>query len=89
MFESRPEFCQERLQLLGAYREAVKTYSDAVNKLADLAGTGLLSEFEVLRRACRTAWEGTEKARLTLFRHEADHCCDRVLQQRSIAAGAD
>ena len=80
--------CPERVRLLDAYREAARRYSEAVNKLADLAGTGLESEFDVLRRACRAGWETAEKTRLALFRHEADHFCDRPLWEKSKAAGA-
>lgn len=87
MFTELSEFCQERLKLLSAYREATKNYAEIVDKLADLAGLGLQSEFDVLRRACRIGWESAEKARLALFRHEADHCCDRGHQQAK-AAGA-
>ena len=81
-------FCPERSQLLDDYQEAAKAYSDAVAKLAEFAGSVLHSDLDVLRRACRSAWEKTEKARLALHRHEADHCCDRMLHRQSGAASA-
>jgi hypothetical protein len=46
--------------------------------MTELLGLGLESEVAVVRRACRTAWETAEKARLALSRHEADHFCDRA-----------
>ncbi len=69
--------CQHRSLLLETYRETVKAYSDAVHNMVDLAYSDIGSDLDVLRRASRRAWEATEKARLALFRHEADHCCDR------------
>jgi len=81
-----PEVCQERLGFLNKYRETAKTYADAVSAMADLAGAGLHTEVLVLRRSCRDAWEIAEKARMALFRHEADHQCD--LETRRFSAGA-
>jgi hypothetical protein len=56
--------------------------------MSDLAGIGLQSEVAVLRRTCRAAWDKVEQARLALYRHEADHQCDRELQRFSASAGA-
>jgi hypothetical protein len=83
-----PSLCEERFRLLVLYRETAKTYADAVREMADLAGAGLHSEVATLRRICRGAWEKAEQARLALYRHEADHQCDRELQRFSASAGA-
>jgi len=80
------EVCRERSRLLNVYRETAVKYADAVREMANLAGTGLHSEVTVLRRACRTAWDQAEKVRMSLFRHEADHQCDREIQRFSANA---
>jgi hypothetical protein len=81
--------CQERIRLVADYRETTRTYADFVRKLTDLVGLGIESEVDVLRRSCRLAWEATEKARLALFRHEADHSCNRSdFRASSAAAGS-
>ncbi len=69
--------CAVRLRLAIDHREATRVYSEAVCKMTDLLGLGLESEVSLLRRVCRIEWEASEKARLTLARHEADHFCDR------------
>jgi hypothetical protein len=86
MSSGLPEICQQRVRLLNDYRETAVSYADAVREMANLAGSGLHSEVALLRRACRAAWEKTEKARLALFRHEADHQCDREIQRFSASA---
>ena len=85
MSNGLPEVCQERLRFLNNYRETAQVYAEAVCKMADLAGAGLHTEVKVLRRSCRDAWETAEKARMALFRHEADHLCD--LEARRFSAG--
>jgi hypothetical protein len=67
--------CPERLKLVSNYREASRVYAESVCKMTDLVSLGIDSEVDLLRRACRMAWDGTEQARLMLFRHEADHNC--------------
>jgi hypothetical protein len=69
--------CTERLRLFGDYRESAIVYAAAVREMADRASSGLDSEMPGLRLVCKTAWNAAEAARLALFRHEADHCCDR------------
>jgi hypothetical protein len=78
--------CQERIRLVADYRETTRTYADFVRKLTDLVGLGIETEVDVLRRSCRLAWEAAEKARLALFRHEADHSCNRSDFHTSAAA---
>ena len=69
--------CQERIRLVTDYRETTRTYADFVRKMTDLVGLGIESEVELLQRTCRLSWEAAEKARLALFRHEANHSCNR------------
>jgi hypothetical protein len=69
--------CQERIRLVADYRETTRTYADFVRKMTDLVGLGIESEVDLLRRSCRLSWDAAEKARLALFRHEADHTCNR------------
>jgi len=69
--------CAVRLRLAIDHRERTRVYSEAVRKVTELLGLGLESEVALLRRVCRTEWEASEKARLALARHEADHFCDR------------
>ena len=69
--------CQERIRLVADYRETTRTYADIVRKMTDLVGLGIESEVDLLRRSCRLSWDAAERARLALFRHEADHSCNR------------
>lgn len=86
MSSGLPEICQERSRLLNDYRETAGKYADVVREMANLAGAGLHSEVGLLRQGCRAAWEKVEKARLALFRHEADHQCDREMRRFSASA---
>jgi hypothetical protein len=70
--------CQERFRLVADYRETTRTYADFVRKMTELVGLGIESEVDLLRRSCRGSWEAAEKARLALFRHEANHSCNRA-----------
>jgi hypothetical protein len=71
--------------LIRDYRETTRIYADLVSDMTDLVGCGIESEVELLRRACRSAWEAVERARLSLSRHEVDHSCNRS-DLRSTAA---
>jgi hypothetical protein len=70
--------CQERIRLVADYRETTRAYADIVRKMTELVGLGIESEVDLLRRSCRWSWDAAEKARLALFRHEADHSCNRA-----------
>jgi|HubBroStandDraft_6_1064221.scaffolds.fasta_scaffold1745229_2 hypothetical protein len=70
--------CLERNHLLDDYRKAARRYNDAVQEFVDKATGVVGSDMDLLRRNCRKAWEQAEQARLSLFRHEANHFCDRV-----------
>ena len=80
--------CAERRVLLFSYQETTRVYAESVGKMTDLVGLGIDSEVGVLRRACRTAWEACEQARMKLYRHEANHGCDRADFVTVSAAGA-
>jgi hypothetical protein len=69
--------CQERIRLVADYRETTRTYADFVRKMTDLVGLGIESEVDLLQRSCKLAWEAAEKSRVALFRHEANHSCNR------------
>jgi hypothetical protein len=81
--------CQDRIRLVADYRETTRTYADFVRKMTELVGLGIESEVDLLRRSCKMSWEAAEKARLALFRHEADHSCNRAdFHSSSAAAGS-
>lgn len=69
--------CPERRLLLQEYGKAVRTYHEAVRKFVDRTDEALGSDLDLIRLTCRKAWERAEQARLALYRHEADHFCDR------------
>lgn len=80
--------CSERQVLLSSYSSAARSYADSVCKMTELVDLGLASKVEVLRRACRSAWDVAESARLALSRHEANHGCDRSDFAEAAAAAA-
>jgi hypothetical protein len=45
--------------------------------MADFVMSGEEVRANEARRTCRTGWDQTEKSRLALYRHEADHSCTR------------
>lgn len=69
--------CQERLRLLRDHSDRASVYADWVRQLANTAISGQEERLGETRRQCHAAWEETEKSRLALYRHEADHRCDR------------
>ena len=69
--------CEERERLLREHRDRAGVYADCVRLMADSAVSGLEELAGEVRRKCRAAWEETENSRLALYRHEADHLCDR------------
>ncbi|HEX5228278.1 MAG TPA: hypothetical protein VFW44_11235 [Bryobacteraceae bacterium] len=70
--------CEERANLLRGYSAAARSYADKVEALAVLITSGTAQGVSEARRHCRTAWDETEQSRLSLYRHEADHQCDRA-----------
>jgi hypothetical protein len=69
--------CEERARLLREYSNAAGVYSNNVREMAELVMSGQERRVGECRQKCRTAWDQTEKCRLALYRHEADHQCDR------------
>jgi hypothetical protein len=53
--------------------------------MADFALAGDEVRANEMRRIGRTAWDEAEKARLILYRHEADHGCVNSANVRNIA----
>jgi hypothetical protein len=88
MIKSTRMMCQERMSLVADYRETTRTYADFVRKMTDLVGLGIESEVDLLRRSCRIAWDAAERSRVALYRHEANHGCDRRDFGASAAAGS-
>jgi hypothetical protein len=76
--------CQERVRLLGNYRDTATDYAGKVRELVELAMGGRESESNAQRVLCRAAWEACESSRLALARHEADHACDRAGNLRGV-----
>lgn len=69
--------CAERMRLLIDYRDAARDYAEAVRDLTESVALDQESAIDALRKACRLTWDKTERCRLILARHEADHSCDR------------
>jgi hypothetical protein len=71
------KICEERARLLREYSDAAGVHANRVRELAELVVSGHDQKIGSARLSCRTAWDETEKSRLALYRHEADHECDR------------
>jgi hypothetical protein len=80
-----PTICQERHRLLGEYSNAASEYSSRVREMADFVTSGEEVRANEERRICRTAWDEAERSRLALYRHEADHNCNRSADVRNIS----
>lgn len=76
--------CPERKRLLTEYRDAVHNHYEAVRTLVDCITAALGSDVDLIRRNCRARLEQAEQARLALYRHEANHFCDRFFWQDSL-----
>lgn len=70
--------CSERMRLLTDYREATHVYAESVRYLTEPALTEIQGDAELLRRACRRAWENAERTRVALIRHEECRFCRRM-----------
>ncbi len=79
-----PTICQERARLLREYSDAATNYAGNVRQMAELAMAGQEVDCSAARRLCRTAWDVVESSRLALWRHEADHNCDRAGEFRGV-----
>ncbi len=70
--------CPERSRLLINYRDAVHHYSECVHDLVEMIALEIVgTDTDMLRRRVREAWDASEKARVSVARHEANHFCDR------------
>jgi hypothetical protein len=67
--------CEERDRLLHEYNAAVRGVSQAVAKLADLAGTSSGSDYQLLSRENDRAKARLKKARSEYERHLSEHGC--------------
>lgn len=76
--------CEERARLLRGYADAARNYADRVQEMSERIVSGREVGVSEARLNCRSAWDETEKSRLALYRHEADHQCDRGAQVPSI-----
>jgi hypothetical protein len=76
--------CEERARLLRDYSDAASTYANHVRELTELILSGQEQGVGQVRVNCRASLENAEKSRLALYRHEADHQCDRGAQVPSI-----
>jgi hypothetical protein len=73
-----PTICEERASLLRKYSGAVSEYAKIVCDMAELVIAGEEVRANEARRTSRLAWDETERSRLALYRHEADHGCTRA-----------
>jgi hypothetical protein len=79
-----PTICEERIRLLRELSEGATSYAEKVREMVELAIAGRGSESNAARRQSRAAWDTAESSRIALFRHEADHFCDRAVESRSV-----
>jgi hypothetical protein len=67
--------CEEKRRLINAYGEAVKNYSTSVADLNLTRGKIPKGEYERLLDLSEKARRTSDKARVTLERHVAEHGC--------------
>lgn len=77
--------CEERARLLRGYADSATAYANGVREMAALVMSGKEHLVSRVRASLRVAWDETEKNRLALYRHEADHRCDRGAGVSSIS----
>jgi hypothetical protein len=80
-----PTICQERVRLLREYSDAASGYSASVREMAEFVMSGHEVRANEARRSCRSSWDRAEKSRLALYRHEADHQCNRADSVRNVS----
>jgi len=69
--------CEERSRLLIDYRDATRDYAERVRDFVERINLSLDDLYQA-RVRCAESWERSEKARISLARHERTHSCDRV-----------
>ena len=67
--------CEEKTRLALEYKAATDAFSDAVKELHRKIGTSPKAEYERLERLSSEARVKSERARLALEQHIADHRC--------------
>jgi hypothetical protein len=73
--------CQERARLLHEFADAALDYATSVREMAEFVRSGDEVRASESRRISRRLLSETEKSRLALYRHEADHTCDRNISE--------
>jgi hypothetical protein len=67
--------CEEKTRLALEYKAATDAFSDAVKELQRKIGTSPKAEYERLERISSEARVKSERARLAIEQHIADHRC--------------
>jgi CheY-like chemotaxis protein len=79
-----PSICQERSRLLRQYADAASNYATSVREMAGFVRSGDEVRAGEARRISKMFLEAAEKFRLALYRHEADHTCDRMADLQTV-----
>jgi CheY-like chemotaxis protein len=75
--------CEERSRLLREYSGAANSYAISVSEVAKFVMSGDEVRAAEARRTARKLLEAAEKSRVALYKHEANHTCDRMVDLRS------
>ena len=67
--------CVEKSLLFEAFRKAAHLYSQLVSQLAEVAGSSVHAEFQLLSRKVKDARECSREARQQYEKHVAAHRC--------------
>ena len=67
--------CEEHRDLLKAYREAVATFSGTLEALETARATAARDEYQRMAQQVEEARLGSEKTRIALEKHTAEHGC--------------
>jgi hypothetical protein len=67
--------CEEHRDLLKAYREAVATFSGALEALETARATASRAKYQQMAQHVEEARLVSEKARIALAKHTAEHGC--------------
>jgi ElaB/YqjD/DUF883 family membrane-anchored ribosome-binding protein len=69
------ETCEEKHRLTGEHHAAIESYGDAVSKLLNGIGTTAKDDYERLRKRADEFRLYSERMRLALEQHIAEHGC--------------
>jgi hypothetical protein len=75
MADSLSIACKQKAELLSAYKQAMRIYSDAVAELVKGVDTMVHSEFQLLSRKADTARGLASEARDRMTTHASEHHC--------------